>query len=191
MPNESIAVGWLPLLQTIFTGLGLISLGLLWYQLRLSTRWNKLQGQANFLNRSLDEQEGKLQGAFQPIGIDFFKQIEPLTEAQSLAIWQDSNAFLEAKTYLNAFEDIGAAVRIGFVDADFAFALESARLLKAWRIFSPLIRHIRDYHSDHAIYNELENVANDWESRLTEEAAQLSQGTKAARAKIGLSRRKF
>ena len=109
MTLQEFVRDWVPILALIMSALGLISLGLVWYQLKLSTKWNKLQGQSNFLNRSVDEQEGKVQAALTPLGIDFFAQLTPLTVEEAQAIRDGDEAYLQTKTYLNALEDIAAA----------------------------------------------------------------------------------
>lgn len=190
MTLEEFVKNWVPVLSLSVSALGLISLGLVWYQLKLSTKWNKLQGQSIFLNRSLDEQEGKVQSRLRPLGIDFHAQIIRLTEEEVKAIRADDDAYLQTKTYLNALEDIGAAVRIGFVDEDFAYALEGSRLMKAWEIFQPLAIALRDYHSAEGIYVELENVAAEWRERRATETEEIAARHRSARARIGLSKPK-
>ena len=187
MTLQEFVRDWVPILALIMSALGLISLGLVWYQLKLSTKWNKLQGQSNFLNRSVDEQEGKVQAALTPLGIDFFAQLTPLTVEEAQAIRDGDEAYLQTKTYLNALEDIAAAVRIGFVDEDFAYALEGSRLMKAWKIFEPLAAALREYHSAQEIYVELENVASEWRERRAVETKEIAASHRSIRARMGLS----
>ena len=185
MSLQDFVRDWVPIMSLIVGALGLLSLGLVWYQLKLSTKWNKLQGQSNFLNRSLDEQEARLQAALMPLGIDFYAQIDKLTAPQAKAIRGNDEAYLQTKTYLNALEDIGAAVRIGFVDVDFAYALEGSRLMKAWRIFEPLALDLREYHSAPGIYIEMENVALAWGDRRAAERKAIGERRRSAQARIG------
>ncbi|MDP3720324.1 MAG: DUF4760 domain-containing protein [Acidobacteriota bacterium] len=179
-----------PVLSVVVGFMGLASIGLLWHQMKLGTRWNKLQGQANFLNRSIDELEGNLQQALKPVAIEFFHRREPLTPDDVKRLLADENAYLQVKSYLNTFEDIGAAVRIGFVDGDFAYALEGPRLVKAWKIFTPLALHLRDYYSNESIFVELENVAVTWEDRAELEKIEHSDLKRRSRTEIGIARPK-
>jgi len=45
--------------QAIISGIGLISLFLLWYQVRQTTRWNKVQSQFQFVNLRNKKSETK------------------------------------------------------------------------------------------------------------------------------------
>jgi hypothetical protein len=45
---------WVPVLQLVLTAVGLASLFLVWYQIRQTSRWNRLTTQYNFLNNDFN-----------------------------------------------------------------------------------------------------------------------------------------
>jgi hypothetical protein len=183
-----------PIIAIGIGGLGLVSLVLLWRQMRSTNQWNKLQTQNGFINQDLDDLSRKLQESLKLHGIIYQKQRDALPDNLCQAIRDDDRAFFDVKTYLNTFENIAAAVRIGFVDSDFAYAIECGRLCAANRIFLPLIKQLRDYHDAPEICIELENVRAVWEARKLQEAKALAQAEKSMmkkfRESMGLSKPK-
>ena len=87
---------------------------------------------------------------------------------------------------MNTFEDLAAGVRIGFIDDDFAYALESDRLVSAWQRFSSYAEARRRQLEADELFIELENVATRWAARAKKEASARNQARLQNRAKMGI-----
>jgi|GEM_PF-2758500 len=187
MTLELFARDWVPVISMGFGFMGLVSLGLVWYQIKLGTQWNKLQGQEKYLNRDLEDVEHKMSVRLQLLDIPYHTQEGPLSAGHVEGIWSDPETYMLVKRFLNAFEDLAAAVRIGFVDQDFAYALEGSRMIRTWRVFEPVIKRARKNASCDTFYIEMENVAESWSERRRMEGVERKKELQKHRKKMGLS----
>jgi len=73
------------------------------------------------------------------------------------------------KYWLNEFEELCAAVNVGTVDGEFAFALESERVVRTFRLFENLIMYTRDTLAIPEVFVELETTALKWEREKIEQ----------------------
>jgi hypothetical protein len=154
-----------PIIQLIVTTAGLASLFLLWWQVRQTTMWNKLNSPASYANTSLLLQlEHSLVNSLNAIRIDVRSLTRELTSPEVEAIINDDNAYFAAKSYLTDLENLGAAVSIGAIDHDLAYAVHSSRLLRSYSIFSTFITRLREKFGDHEIYIEMEKTALKWKT---------------------------
>src|SRR6185503_17186512 len=111
-----------PIAQACISLVGLASLFLVWWQLRQTTLWNKLNSPYSFGNTQLSEQlEVQLNERAKAIGIDA-KRDSPLLDHEVTKIFGDDGAFFAAKAFLNDFESLGAAISVGCADTDLAYA---------------------------------------------------------------------
>jgi len=155
-----------PIVQLFFTVLALVSLLLLWWQIRQTTTWNKLNSPRNFADLALVSQiERQLVQAFKAIDIEIRHLNQSLTPAQIERIMNNDDAYFATKSYLGDLENLGAAVSIGALDSELAYAVHSSRLLRAHRVFGTLIGALRTKFDDREIYIELEKTALKWQEK--------------------------
>jgi Domain of unknown function (DUF4760) len=154
-----------PILQFCVSFVGLLSILLLWWQLRLTTRWNKLTAQQSFFEKDLSGLFRDIQSQIKPLGIDLGQGSRPLGRSEAEKILADENAYFAAKKLLNEAENICAYVQVGSVDKDLAYALESARIIKIFQIFQPLVLLIREQNNDNEIFIETQKIALEWQTR--------------------------
>lgn len=181
---------FVPIVMMVLGVLGLGSLFLVWHQIRETAKWNKMQGQAAFLNRDVEEMERDLSARLKSIGVEWYGPIRALPETTVTTIMSDDDLNRAVKTYLNVHEDLAAGVRIGFVDDDFAYALESARLVATWTRFESYAEAQRKRMEDEEIYIELENVAIKWTKRSAESRTKRSKRRQDDKARLGIARPK-
>jgi Domain of unknown function (DUF4760) len=155
-----------PVLQLLVTTLALGSLLLLWWQIKQTVLWNKLQAHHTFFrdipSRHLERQ---LYRAADRIGVDVD---EPLSPAAVEKFLDDDGALFALRAYLDEYEELCTAINVGTVDEDLAFAIDSARVEKTYRIFEAFIRELRKVADDDEIHLELEKVALRWNRREVE-----------------------
>lgn len=166
MTIETFSRDIVPIIQAGLALVGLISLFLLWWQIKQTNLWNKLTSKHNFLDVPLSAQlERDLTKSCEKLQIHFDKV---LTSEQCKSIRQDVDAYINAKAFLNDAENICAAVRIGSVDIDGAYAVHSARIIRMYDKFIEFIKMVREEYQDDEIYIEFEKTALEWKLRHSE-----------------------
>jgi len=155
-----------PVLQIGIGALGVISIALVWRQIRQTTLWNKLNSPHNFLD--VERSERLTRRAFREmrrLGVDPHKLV---SAGDADKIHDDETAQLAVKSFLNDVENICTAVRIGSVDEDCAYAVHSARVVEIVRRFGPFIAKVQDAYGDPELFIEQLKVAARWEKRTLE-----------------------
>lgn len=154
-----------PVLQLLVTAVALFSVLLAWRQMSQTVRWNKLQAHHSFFRETPNRQlEKQVYEHAARIGVSIDRAVPPVDLGK---IYADRDALFAVKAYLDEYEELCTAVNVGTVDEDLAFAIDSARVLKAYRVFDPFIRELRERLKNEELYVELEKVALRW-SRLEE-----------------------
>ena len=154
---------YVPILQLIVLTFGLISLALLWWQIRRTTKWNKLQAHHDFFrDKPSANAEKQMLEVLDRLQIDRYV---PLTAEQAEQLFDDTDASFAVKCWLNEFEDLCAAINAGTVDRDYAYALETQRVVRNYRLFEQLILRIRKILDTPGFFIELETVALQWERK--------------------------
>ncbi len=162
---------YIPILQLLVTTTGLVSLVLLWRQTRESANWNKRNTILNKVQTHLEnfsesasnpQYERAAHEALKTIGVSMEKELSQ--EAVNKILLNDS-ALFAIRHYLNDYEEFCAAVRVGTVDSDFSFALNSFLVTKCYKVFRPFIIAWRSAQGDEDIWIELERLATDWGDR--------------------------
>jgi len=125
-------------MQLILGMFGLASLLLLWWQVRQTNLWNKLNSPQNFAAAASVETERRVDSSLKRLGIDPGNLNRSITQDELRRIKEDDEAYFAIKAYLNEFENLGAAISIGAADLDLAYAVHSTRLIQAHMIFAPL-----------------------------------------------------
>ena len=163
-----------PILQLIVSAFGLASLFLLWWQLRQTNLWNKLNSPQNFANPSASiDLERKVYDSLKKLGIEVSNLNRSITQEELKKIIEDDDSYFATKAYLNDLENLGAAISIGAADPDLTYAVHSSWLLRAYDIFKPFLETIRERQNNPEIYIEIEKIALDWKRKqLSRQEAQ-------------------
>nr|WP_320114041.1 DUF4760 domain-containing protein [uncultured Desulfuromonas sp.] len=155
----------IPIVQTIIAFVGLISLFLLWWQIRQNNIWNKLRSEHNFIQKWHLEFEVNMIKAAQTIGIDLKFRPGPLSDDEISKIVSSEDVLASVTMLLCDIENICAAIRIGAADNDLAYATHSSRIVARYKMFEPLIEYMRTRENDDEIYIEFQKIALEWEAR--------------------------
>jgi hypothetical protein len=178
-----------PILQLIVSAFGLASLFLLWWQLRQTNLWNKLNSPQNFVNPAASiDLERKVYDSLKKLGVDVVNLNRSITQEELNKIIENDDAYFATKAYLNDLENLGVAISIGAADLDLTYAVHSARLIRAYVIFRPFIKALRDRQSNPEIYIEIEKIALDWQRKQI--ARQEAQKKKIEDLEASLAREK-
>ncbi|EIP96365.1 hypothetical protein OpiT1DRAFT_00780 [Opitutaceae bacterium TAV1] len=161
MTLEIFARDYVPLIQASVMTLGLLSIAALWYQIRESRKWNKLNSPSLFIDV---ERSGRLHSAlrreFDRISVSYKEYI---SDGNVKKILNDPDARSTADALLNDLENLGAAVSMGTIDENAAYAVHSARVARLHKIFKEYINAIREEYEDPEVFIELEKIALRWE----------------------------
>ena len=166
----------IPILQLCVSSLGvavsffgLVSIVLLYTQMRQTNQWNKLNSKYNWVDISVSSAlERKLLDKTMVIGIDLVAG-HILTDEDVQKITHDADANQAVKDYLTDIENLCSAVEIGAADGDLAYNVHSVRVAEAWLVFEKFIQDIRRRQKDDDIYRELQKVAAAWRLRKERE----------------------
>src|SRR5271163_794333 len=90
-----------PILQLVVSAVGLISLFLIWYQIKLATQWNKFKAHFDLLSYLPDEHlELSALKALEAVGC---KRDSPVSRDAANQLYEDTTAFVTLKTFLNKY----------------------------------------------------------------------------------------
>jgi hypothetical protein len=153
--NETI----LPILQFAISILGLGAVILLWWQIRITTTWNKLKSNHSFINSEEDEAETELIIKSKAIGIDLKLRKTPLTNDEVDEIIKNDGTYCAIARFLLFVENNCTAINAGIVDKKLAYAAYAPRVLKIYEVYYPYIQKIQQNYGDKQLYIELEKVA--------------------------------
>lgn len=153
----------IPILQFIATFIGLIGIFLLWWQIRQTNIWNKLNSFKEFLDVSRTyELDKDLYEKLRAIEVDPNSYIR---EEDVQKILSNDSAHLAVKAFLNDTENLCSAIRIGAIDYEGAYAVHSARVIAIYERYKKFIDSVRKNHDDDEIYIELEKIALEWSKK--------------------------
>jgi len=95
-------------------------------------------------------------------------QIDPsafISDEDVEKIHADDAAHLAVKAFLNDIENLCAAISIGAVDYEGAYAVHSARIVAVYARYKKFIEAVRQKYDDDEIYVELEKIALAWQKK--------------------------
>jgi hypothetical protein len=180
----------LAVLNVVVLAFGVASLLFLWAQLRHTATQDKLVAYHEyFQDLPRSSKVNSLYVVMGRLNIERPVWQKPLTPSGRDLILQDNEpapntAHIAIREYLNDFEEFAAAVNSGLVDFDYAYHLESARLLNAYYGFEELIMHwlLEDQQkvienrgagiAPNDYYGELKKLAERWRARKLDEVAE-------------------
>lgn len=151
-----------PILQLLVSVSGLISLYLLWGQIRQTTLWNKLRTQQTFLSHTTLKLQEELQQAAKKVDVTLKARVDPLSDSELQRLWDDDNAYHALMRLLNDLETTCTAIHIGIVDPEVAYSSHGIRVTRYYKVYSPVIKKLRAHYKSEDILAEFQNLAEDW-----------------------------
>ena len=155
----------IPILQLLVSVLGLISLFLLWWQIRQTTLWNKLQAQQTFLSHTTLRLEEEMQQAAKEAGVIVKARVEPLSEVEIQKIWDNDKAYHALMRLLNDLENTCTAIHAGIVDPDIAYSSHGIRITHYHKIYSPVIKKLQQHYHSEDILAEFDKLTEEWNKK--------------------------
>jgi hypothetical protein len=194
MPHEDFTRDKiLTVLNVVVLAFGVASLLFLWAQLRHTATQDKLVAYHEyFQDLPRSSKVSALYAAMGRLNIDRPVWQKPLTTPERDVILHDDKpapetAHIAIREYLNDFEEFAAAVNSGLVDFEYAYHIESARVLNAYYGFEELITFWLLEDQQKAVanraagvapsdyYGELKKLADRWKARKLAEVAEENQ----------------
>lgn len=153
-------------------------------QMETSIQWNKLNATFTyFTNDIFMQRERAMVRRFSSLKVNLYRETEPINNEILDAIYNDVDAFMEVKDFLNLLEDYATAVRVGALDRDCSYAIMAAIIIRYARVLMPFIVRARKEMDNQQYYIELEKVALDWGSRFQIEKAEQMKELERVRRK--------
>lgn len=174
------------ILQLIVSILGLMSLYLVWYQIRQAIRWNRVTNHQMLLGYLPGEE---LERAVLGI-LTKYSAVRDTEISHQIAekLYLDVDAFVAIKSYLNKYEHFCAAINAGAVDEEHAYALHSGRVVMVHDVYRNFIDVVRVKRGP-MTYIEIERIAVRWRARRSREEAQLAAELQRLKEKSAVRRR--
>jgi hypothetical protein len=170
-------------IEAIVGGLGVVSLLLLWAQLRHTAILGKLTSyHEHFHDLPSINKVRDLYRVLARCKVAVPSWHAPMSEADRIKLFSDTEpppdtAELVVREYLNDFEEFASAINCGLVDEDYAYQLEATRALNAHYGFRQMVNHWHAEDKEKSersggsvpvttnYYSELRSVAERWKLR--------------------------
>lgn len=181
-----------PTLSALFSSLALVSILLMWWQIRKGVAWNRLSATRDHYNDlPTDEEEIYIQTTLRGMGMDPYR---PLTDAQVLEVFKNTEFFMRLRLYLNKYEVFCAAISSGMVDSDYAKTIVGDKVVVLADVFRLLIEQQRVAKNLEVVWIEIESLADEWRiirKAETEKALKASQKMKKSLNKIKIVKPRY
>lgn len=156
-----------PILQLVIMSIGLVSLIILWRQIKQASLWNKLRTQHDLWGCLPDENLDK--SVLKILRSKNQDENRKIPKELSENIYNDAEMFTTFKTYLNKYEQFSAAINVGAMDEDYAYRMHSARICYVYNTFENFIKILRERREEDEFYIELQRLASKWQKRTQKE----------------------
>lgn len=173
---QDFARDYVPVFQLLIGTLGLFSLILIWWQIRQTRLWNKLNVTKEFCKfETISLTEKGIVSALNIIGIELRQKQIPLKIEQAQLIIDKHEVFLSVAHHLNDLEVLAGIVHSGMVDTDMIYSIHNSRVIRLYRIFQQFIEELRRQRNDEDLFIEFEKLALAWELKRIEQEAKKSE----------------
>lgn len=159
-----------PLLQLILSFIGAASLYLLWWQIKQTSQWNKLQAQSAFHSDAHSHFKALLRCG-RKVGVDLKARTTPLTREELQKLWDDDDSYEALVEFINSLEALSAKVRMGIIDRDAAFSSHGILIMNSFKVYGLAVETFRQkYHEDALLeWQKLSEEWNDLDDRTQQE----------------------
>lgn len=126
MFNENIA----PVINLVFSGINAFAIVFLFWQIRLTVKWNKLQSKYNFIDTSESAAlEKAMHVALAKLGIPLFnRSARTLSDEEIKRIFGDASATVCVNHFINDLQNLCAALKHGIIDGAVFQAVHAGRV---------------------------------------------------------------
>ena len=186
-----------PILSLAVASLGLLSLFMVWWQIREARLWNRVTTQSSLTSvRAMLDIDKTLEATFAPLAIPVLNLSRPLTSEEVTTILKNAAAYAASNVFLSELEVLAAAANIGALDDEYVRSVHSGRVVTAFKVFCPFVDALRNESNDKRIYLELQRAALRWEEadlrdrkRHAQETVRIQERLQAQEARLEILRR--
>ena len=144
------------LIQTIVGFLGLITIFLLWWQIKSDLKWKKINMSLNKVDLSLLDKNGDIINNF---GIDMDNENLTNEEYQKLINEKKSDVLNKIFEILDMFENFSILFNLNALNVYFAYEAYSENTIFFFKKFFNIIEYRRIAEKDHLLYKNFEKCA--------------------------------
>jgi hypothetical protein len=161
MPLSEFNAVYLPLINTLVSLTGVVTIVILIKQYRKENKWRKLQSPYNFIG--IGEEfaiQEKLYRTYHKLGVySFPEKCKALTPAQVRLISENLEATLITNMFLNHLQNLCTAHRFGLVDEAVFKGIHASRICWWYTILKPYIVQRQKDYKNQKIWNEFSDTA--------------------------------
>jgi hypothetical protein len=157
---------------------------------RSEAKWRKLLSYHEFFsdcpekdyrqNMTAMMKANNFDGAFRGTG-------QALSNTARDAIYADATKLEVVKQYLDGFEQLAAAIQCRVVDEDYAFHNEGTRIVRAFKVFGPIIAKLQE--KNPLAYIQFQELAENWRDKRAEAISKERERVKKIKVKLRGRRR--
>lgn len=175
----------IPMVQSFISLIGIVGLFLVWYQIKMTNAWNKVNTQHSLLgDLPTEEQERRF--------AEIYRKYKQSDDAISIQAAEEIYKILDEDTcikyVLNKFEQLCAAINANTIDENYAYAVHAAKITAKFTLFENYVNYMRKINKDDEIYLELEKVATRWGARYKLEEMKRNNELLQLKAKRGATK---
>ena len=153
-----------PTIQAITSAFGLLSLAMLWWQVRKTNDWNRVGATFQIMEtEKFSELEKRAIDACSAIQIPFPKNLD---REESVKVRSDQTAYHSIKSLMMFLDRICVAYQAGYIDRDIIFCTYGPIIVGYYRHLSTYIGVVRDEMSAPEAYRDFTQVAADLDERI-------------------------
>lgn len=178
----------IPIVLAVIGLFSLISLLLLWWQIKQVSMWNKIQAQRSLVSEEIYNLVRTLHEGAAKAGVDLRDRLTPLADDEVDLIWDEPDSYYPMLKFLNELETVATEVRAGTVDAQFAYSAHFEGVTRNYKIYERVILRFRKTYSNEDLFVEWEKLANEWAVRREGELNEREKRERRAAARETSSR---
>lgn len=157
----------IPVIQGVISFIGIIGLYFVWFQIKQTNAWNKINTQHALLSDLPSEDQER---RFAEICKNNANNNGIISKEAAKIIFDNISEKGCIVSVLNKLEHICAAINAKSLDENYAYAVHSARIINFYNRLQLFIVYIREAQKSEDIYIKLQKVAARWSVRYEKES---------------------
>lgn len=161
--NTTIA----PIINLLFSGTAIVSLILLFYQIRQTNKWNRLHSKYNFIDtQHSSDLEKNMREATQFVDVKLTgRHFESLKEEEIEKLRSNHDVTFAINRFLNDMQNLCAALNYGILEKKVFEAIHSGRVLWWYIILLPYIEKCKIWYNDPKLWQDFVSVGKELATR--------------------------
>jgi hypothetical protein len=149
-----------PLLTLIFSGANFVALFLLYYQIRLTRKWNLLQSKYNFIDTTeAPSLEKAMLNALGSLDVRLYnRHFLPLQPHEVEIIYENVEATVCLNHFINDLQNLCASYNYGIINTRVFMSIHVGRVRWWYHILHPYVKRMRQDLQDNNLWLDFEAV---------------------------------